>query len=89
MHNMFCYGICVTSILVPSPQDQFWPVKASPDDREMTQHYHILPAPPPGLMASLLSEFSQLGGLSLVWRDGVIFQRGAVEVLVQIEKKGL
>ncbi|XP_078600268.1 uncharacterized protein LOC144875240 [Branchiostoma floridae x Branchiostoma japonicum] len=69
------------------PLDQFWPVKASPDDLEMTQHYHILPAPPPGLMASLLSEFSQLGGLSLVWRDGVIFQRGAVEVLVQIEKK--
>eukprot|EP00058_Branchiostoma_floridae_P020994 XP_002606484.1 hypothetical protein BRAFLDRAFT_126447 [Branchiostoma floridae] len=67
--------------------DQFWPVKASPDDLEMTQHYHILPAPPPGLMASLLSEFSQLGGLSLVWRDGVIFQRGAVEVLVQIDKK--
>ncbi|CAH1232773.1 MFHAS1 [Branchiostoma lanceolatum] len=89
-------GVSTDAMLVPYanipatpavPLDQFWPARASPDDLEMIQHYHILPAPPTGLMTSLLSEFSQLGGFSLVWREGVILQRGAVEVLIQMEKK--
>ncbi|XP_078679687.1 uncharacterized protein LOC144915298 isoform X2 [Branchiostoma floridae x Branchiostoma belcheri] len=84
-------GALITYANIPAtpavPLDEFWPEKVSPDDLEMRQHYHILPAPPPGLMASLLSEFSQLGGFSLVWREGVILRRGAVEVLIQIEKK--